>query len=152
MESNQTFLCQYARDNALPLPGRLPNYKNSQVQHVLLLPSDKSCADIHQLYEKVASELLYRNVSLRTFQRVWHELCPHITITKPLTDLCGTCQMYGGKISNSGCLSEEEKTKLLEDYNGHVHSAKLQRDYYRDQVNKSKENFLTYSAEITGNI
>lgn len=83
-EHIKTFLCQYARDNALPLPGRLPNYKNSQV---LLLPSDKSCADIHELYEKLAVELSYRSVSLRTFQRVWNELCPHITITKPCRPL-----------------------------------------------------------------
>jgi len=38
-ERIKTFLVKYAADNALPLPGRLPNYKNHQV---LLLPSDKS--------------------------------------------------------------------------------------------------------------
>ena len=62
---------KYTADNALPLPGRLPNYKNHQV---LLLPSDKSSIDIHQEYESLASEIHYRSVSLRTFQRQWHGL------------------------------------------------------------------------------
>ena len=138
-ERIKTFLVKYAADNALPLPGRLPGYKNYQV---LLLPSDKTSVDIHQEYETVAKEMQYRSVSLRTFQRQWHELCPNIVITKPCTDLCQHCQDFADRISKSGNLSEEEKELLLEEYNKHVQLAKEQRQYYRSQVKQSKQNFM----------
>jgi len=53
------------QDNALPLPGRLPNFKES---HVLVLQSGKNVNDIHDEYEKIAKEMQFRSVSVRTFQ------------------------------------------------------------------------------------
>lgn len=41
------FILRYASENAVPLPGRLPNYRESKV---LLLPSDKTKADIHDIF------------------------------------------------------------------------------------------------------
>ncbi|CAC5396523.1 unnamed protein product [Mytilus coruscus] len=107
-DRNRSFLHKYAVDNALSLPGRLPNFRNSQV---LLLPSDKTAFDIHELYEKLAVEMKYRSVSVRTFQRLWSELSPNIVVSKPCTDLCCKCQDYAFKISNSGHPTEEEKRK-----------------------------------------
>ncbi|CAC5415024.1 unnamed protein product [Mytilus coruscus] len=49
---------------------------------------------------------------------------------------------YDGKISNSGNLSEEEKQLLLNQYNIHVQLVKEQRDYYREQVKISKQNYM----------
>lgn len=148
-ERIKMFLVKYAADNALPLPGRLPNYKNHQV---LLLPSDKSSVDIHQEYETLAETMNHRSVSLRTFQRQWQTLCPHIAITKPCTDLCQQCQEFADRISKSGNLLEDEKEKLLEAYNNHVQLAKEQRDFYRGQVTQSKENYrnLTDDEQILG--
>ncbi|XP_062606259.1 uncharacterized protein LOC134268076 isoform X1 [Saccostrea cucullata] len=130
---------KFATDNALPLPGRLPNYKNHQV---LLLPSDKSTVDIYEEYESLAKVMKYRSISLRTFQRQWQELCPNIVITKPCTDLCQKCQDFANRISKSGNLAEEEKEQLLAEYNSHVQLAKEQRDYYREQVKLAKQNYL----------
>ncbi|CAC5400107.1 unnamed protein product [Mytilus coruscus] len=102
----------------------------------------KNSVDIHAEYEKLAINMKYRSVSVRTFQRQWHDLCPNIVVTKPCTDLCQKCQEYAGKISNSGNLSEEEKQLLLNQYNIHVQLAKEQRDYYREQVKISKQNYM----------
>lgn len=143
-ERIKTFLCKYARDNALPLPGRLPNYKNS---NVLLLPSDKTTQDIHKVYESVASEMTFRSVSLRTFQRTWKELCPHIVLSKPCTDLCEKCQQFAVKIANSGNMNETEKQDLLSLYQQHIQYVKGQRDHYRTMVLESKESFASLSEE-----
>lgn len=97
-ERIKTFLIKYATDNALPLPGRLSNYKNHQV---VLLPSDKIQLTLRQL----AIDMQYRSVSVRTFQHVqrqWHDLCPNIVVTTPCTDLCQKCHEYAGKITYSG--------------------------------------------------
>ncbi|KAJ8322330.1 hypothetical protein KUTeg_000801 [Tegillarca granosa] len=86
--------------------------------------------DINQFYEDIADEVHYRHVSLRTFQRLWHELFPHISVMQPLTDLK----------SVSGGLDEEEKQQLIIDYNGHIA--------------ESKENFnnLGNDNKLTGNV
>ncbi|CAC5360900.1 unnamed protein product [Mytilus coruscus] len=89
----------------------------------------------------------YRSVSVRTFQRLWSELLPNIVVSKPCTDLCCKCQDYAFKISNSGHLTEEEKSDLLDKYNEHVQLAKEQRDYYRRQCSMSKENYINFPDE-----
>jgi len=138
-------LCKYATDNALPLPGRLPNFKKA---NVLLLPSDKTTADIHKMYEDVARDMKYRSISLRTFQRTWHDLCPHIVLAKPCTDLCQKFQDFAERISRSGNLTEEEKENLLKNYNDHVSLAKEQRDFYRQQCQISRQNYLDLPNEL----
>ena len=144
-ERIKNFLCKYATDNALPLPGRLPNFKNC---NVLLLPSDKTSPDIHSIYETVAKDMKYRNVSLRTFQRTWHDLCPNNVLAKPCTDLCQKCQDFAERISRSGNLTEEEKENLLQSYNDHISLAKEQRDFYRQQCQISRQNYLNHSTEM----
>ncbi|XP_062612907.1 uncharacterized protein LOC134274662 isoform X2 [Saccostrea cucullata] len=148
-ERIKVFLCQYARDNALPLPGRLPNFRDARV---LLLPSDKTKEDIFKIYVKVAEELHHKTISLRSFQRVWVELCPHIVITKPCTDLCQRCQDFANQISKSGTLTEEEKSLLLDSYNNHVQLAKEQRDHYRMQCVNSKQKYSSLAEQFKGSV
>ncbi|XP_052805803.1 uncharacterized protein LOC128235108 [Mya arenaria] len=109
----------------------------------MLLPSDKSQADIHVEYEKIDGA---RSISLSTFTRVWRELCPHIVLAKPKTDLCFRCQTFSCKISQSGALSEDDKMTLLDEYESHVESARHQREQYRMQCDDSK---VTCSENIT---
>ncbi|XP_062591875.1 uncharacterized protein LOC134253368 [Saccostrea cucullata] len=146
----KTFLTKYASDHALPLPGRLPNYKSEKV---LLLPSDTTAADIHAKYEILAEEMNFRKIHLRTFQRTWHELCPFITIMKPCTDLCQLCQNFSHQLSTVSNMNDEEKEEILSTYTQHVSQAKQQRDYYRHQCTTSKEVFISLPEECkqTGN-
>ena len=52
VENIKQFLNCYGNKFGLPLPGRLPNFRDSKV---VLLPSDKTKADIHQDYMKARS-------------------------------------------------------------------------------------------------
>jgi hypothetical protein len=81
---------------------------------------------------------------------MWVELCPHIVITKPCTDLCQKCQDFANQISKSGSLTEEEKTLLLDSYNKHVQLAKEQRDHYRMQCSNSKQKFSSLDDQLKG--
>ena len=144
-ERIKTFLTKYASDHALPLPGRLPNYKSEKV---LLLPSDTTTADIYVFYERLAVEMGFRNVHLRTFQRTWRELCPYITIMKPCTDLCQLCQDFSHKLSMVSNMNDEEKEDILSRYTQHVSEAKQQRDHYRQQCTLSKDIFLSLPDQL----
>jgi hypothetical protein len=135
-ESVLNFLKQYASDNALPLPGRLPNFKNYQV---LLLPSDKSQSEIHQTYLKAAAESGLKAISLSTFSRLWKMLCSNIVLSKPNTDLCQECQKLSYKISNSGNMEEDDKLILIDTYTKHVEKARAERQFYREECLVCKE-------------
>lgn len=138
MNSVISFLNSYANKNGLPLPGRMQHYRNAKV---VLLPSDKTKADIYEQYNSVAPELGLRKISQRSFYRLWHEHCPTLLIIKPASDLCLRCQKHSVKLSNGGNLTEEEKLQDLRDYNEHISKAKLQRDYYRSQVEDAKTQY-----------
>jgi hypothetical protein len=69
------FLNEYAVKFGVPLPGRLPNHRNLKVT---LLPSDKTKADIHQIYLEAAKSLNYRVICLSEFKQLWLEQCPQI--------------------------------------------------------------------------
>jgi len=97
------FIVHYANGNALPLPGRLPNVKKSIV---LLLPTDKSMANIYQIYLQSAAEMSYRCISSWTFQRYWVELC--------------LGQQFVPKLYFGGWLTLEEKTSTLQSYELHL--------------------------------
>jgi RNase P subunit RPR2 len=147
-ERIKTFLKKYAGEHALLLPGRMPNYKS---ENVFLLPSDTTAADIHALYERLAQEMDFRSVHLRTFQRTWHDICPYITIMKPTTDLCQHCQEFLYHLSNVLNMNDEEKEDMLSAYTCHVSGAKEQRYYYRRQCSESKDTYVSLDEEIKQN-
>ncbi|CAG2254138.1 unnamed protein product [Mytilus edulis] len=133
---------EYAVKFGFPLPGRFTNHKDLKVT---LLPSDKTKADKHQIYQEAASSLNYRAISLSEFKKLWLEQFPKIVIMKPATDLCSACQSFTVSLSNTGNMTEEEKTILLQNYGGHVEKAKKQRYYYRYKGKESKDNFSKLS-------
>jgi hypothetical protein len=85
------FLNEYAVKFGVPLPGRLPNHRTLKVT---LLPTDKTKADIHQIYQEAAKSLNHRVISLSEFKQLWLEQCPQIILMKPATDLCSNCQGF----------------------------------------------------------
>ena len=144
VQNVKQFLLEYGNKYGLPLPGRLPNFRDNKA---ILLPSDKTKADIHQEYLKAAETMQYRRVSLSEFKTIWLEQCPHVLIIKPASDLCHKCQSYVNVISKGGNLTEEEKTDKLQNYQDHIEKAKIQRDHYRDQCEEAKTIFSTLSDE-----
>ncbi|KAJ8320960.1 LOW QUALITY PROTEIN: hypothetical protein KUTeg_002547 [Tegillarca granosa] len=135
VQTIKQFVISYGNKFGLPLPGRLPNYREHKS---VLLPSDKTKYDIYTDYVSAAEEVGLRKVSLSEFKKIWLEQCPHIMIMRPTTDLCHKCQSYVTCIQNSGSLSEEEKCELLNEYSP---KCKIQRQEYRTQCNEAKINF-----------
>ena len=43
-----------------------------------------------------------------TFCKLWRELLPHITVMKPMTDLCAVCQENSTAIMRSANLPDEK--------------------------------------------
>lgn len=105
-----SFITNYSEKNAVRLPGRVAHHYRSNIQ---LLPTSTTKAAVYRLYEQSTKESGYRAVGEASFRRLWHELLSHVVISRPMTDLCWTCQKLYREISSSVNLPEAVKAAKL---------------------------------------
>ena len=81
------FLVNYADQNAILLPGRVPGYRNTDLK---LLPSSVSKRGIWKVYKESAESTYHIHlVAYTTFCRLWVTLLPSIILIKPMSDPVG---------------------------------------------------------------
>ena len=61
-------------------------------------------------------------------------MLPHISVSRPSTDLCFVCQKNNLAIQESSCLSDEAKAERLVTAQEHLSLAHKEREYYKSQV------------------
>lgn len=103
------YLFNYAEDHAILLPGRVPGYKDCDRQ---LLPSSTTKRAVWQTYLEACSQTTVRAVKYSTFTSVWRKYCPLLTVMKPMTDLCHTCQQNSSIIVKAANKPEAEKATV----------------------------------------
>ena len=130
-----SFIEKYAEVHAMPLPGRLPNYKSDKS---LLLPSNASKSEIYRQYVTAKEAECKPRVSWAKFHVVWRDTLPHIDTMKPASDLCFECQTNMRLIQESANMSEEDKFKRINAAEVHLRAAKGQRDHYNEQCRQAK--------------
>ena len=130
------FVKQYAEDHAVSLPGRVPGFKRDDIR---LLPSSCPKSHVYQLYADSANMAGHRVVASSTCKKLWVELCPYIVVARPVTDLCWRCQQNNTNIYGSANLTLEEKTELLQEHAAHLSQVDAERQFYKQQVEESKE-------------
>ena len=110
VETVVRFLVNFAATNAILLPGRIPGYRNTDVK---LLPSSLSKRRIWRLYSDSAESAGdVKSVAYSTFNKLWKSLVPSITIMKPMSDLCWTCQQNSTSILRAANRPVLEKRML----------------------------------------
>ena len=103
------FLFTYAEEHAILLPGRVPGYKDSDRQ---LLPSSTTKRLVWNVYVEASSQTVVRVVKFSTFTSIWRKYCPHLTVMKPMTDLCAICQENSTVVLRAANRPEAEKTTV----------------------------------------
>ena len=99
-------------DHGILLPGRIPGYNRTDLK---LLPSSTTKLAIWESYrEAVESEPGVRIAGYRTFRNIWRKYLPQVVVTKPMSDLCFTCQQNNTLIMRSANKSEEEKSVVCQ--------------------------------------
>ena len=110
LENVVRFINHYAENNAILLPGRIPGYKRDDIQ---LLPSSITKKEVWQLYQQSATEMAgTKAVCYSLFCRLWRQPTPHVVITKPMSDLCWTCQKNSTMIMRAHNQPVEEKSEV----------------------------------------
>ena len=109
LQSIVMFLQNYAEENAILLPGRIPGYKRTDLQ---LLPTSTTKREVWECYVKSCATLTFRMACYSRFCFLWWRYVPHILITTPRTDLCWTCQQNSFNITASTNKTDEEKARV----------------------------------------
>ena len=125
----------YAEANAILLPGRTPGHWKSDVK---LLPINCTKKTVTVQYCGSVDAAGTRNVSLRTFRRLWHQLLPFIVTMRPPTDLCWYCQKGVTKLARSANLPDAEKSAAVRDYEDHLRRATMERSCYTQVCKAAK--------------
>ena len=69
--------------------------------------------DVWVEYKLACDEAGIRAAQYNTFCTLWRKLAPHITVMKPMTDLCAVCQKNSTAIMRAANKAEEEKSEVL---------------------------------------
>ena len=123
-----TFIKNYTCAHGLPLPGRVPGHRDK----VMVLPTDVTKAVVYSKYKQACEANDWIAFGCSGFYELWQQLLPHISVSKPSTDLCFTCQQNNLSIQQSSCLTEEEKQRRLIIAQDHLALARKEREYYND--------------------
>ena len=104
------FILQYAEDNAILLPGRIPGYKRDDLQ---LLPSSTTKREVWETYHHSALATPdVKAVCYSLFCDLWKQLTPQVVVTRPMSDLCWICQKNSNLIMRAHNRPVEEKTTV----------------------------------------
>jgi len=138
-----TYIQNYADENAIPLPGRMPRMCDYTV---MMLPSDTTKAEIWKKYVGSCDPSV-KPVALSSFKRIWIKYLPHIAVMSIASDLCETYQNNNNLIMKSVNCSEEEKSERLKAQEKHLNLAKQCRNYYRTECQLSKNYWENLSED-----
>ena len=138
------FLQNYAEQNAILLPGRIPGYSRSDVQ---LLPSSTSKKNIWKTYfEATQRDSEVHSIAYSTFCKFWNLLLPQIILMKPMTDLCWTCQKNSVALMRSANCPEREKSAAVQHAQEHLQIVQCERSNYKttcDDCEREVKDFFT---------
>ena len=88
----------YSEINSIQQLGRAPKQWNGDLKFLSIHVTKAS------VYKNEISceQLGFRCVKLRTFRKLWQELCPNICKMLPASDLCCTCQSVSYRYQAAG--------------------------------------------------
>ena len=135
------FIKNTASAMALPLPGRMPNFKD---ERFLLLPTDMTKVEVYRRYQKACVQDGKTPFSRSKFIELWLMHLPFISVTKPATDLCWNCQKHSGLIARSANLSESEKSARVVEAQHHLDLAVCQCTHYNSNVKKCEDEWTAH--------
>ena len=96
LQRTTIFIKNFASEQGIALPGRVPRFKNFDVQLLLL---SESKASIRRHYKENVEKDSVHTISYSKFVDIWNTFTPYIIMITPVTDLCNTCQMNNTKIN-----------------------------------------------------
>ena len=143
------FILNYAEINSFQLPGRTP--KQWKTDNIKLLPTNVTKKTVYEEYQTSCAVSSYRCVKLRTFRKLWQQLCPHIRTMMPASDLCWTCQSATYKIQNAAN-RDIEKREVLDQLREHHELVNQEREHFQNILRKTKQHVIDNPAPTENHV
>ena len=138
LEAVHAFIDNYVEENAIVLPGRFPGFKSEEIR---LLSSLETKMSVWREHKKTCGVLNERAVSYKKFLQLWNEFYPDVVNSKPMMDLCLTCQRNTTKLQRAASLSDEGKSDCVKAHQEHLDIAQSKRECYRNLVRNAWDFF-----------
>ncbi|XP_070573522.1 uncharacterized protein [Ptychodera flava] len=132
------FIMEYSNEFGLPMPA-VPRGREGTPP--VYLPSSITKERVYSAYVESCEQTQppLTHVGLTTFKNVWKDCVPHIQTISPKTDVCVKCEEFRNKIMFAS--SEDDKLLFTSQYNEHVMKAQKRREFYKNCVQKSFEEY-----------
>lgn len=101
LEAILAFIENYVEENATVLPGQIPGFKNEEIG---LLSSSETKMSMWKEYKGTCKTSNEKALSYRKFLQMWGKFYPDVVVTKPMMDLCLTCQQNTTKLQQAAHL------------------------------------------------
>ena len=88
------------------------SYPWLQRDDLQLLPSSVTKREVWELYHQIEQDG-FTAVCYSLFCQLWKKLTPQVVVTKPMSDLCWTCQKNSAIIMRAHNRPVEEKTEVI---------------------------------------
>ena len=134
----RNFLTNYVEENAVLLTGRIPGFKKDDIR---LLLSSETKMNVWHAFKRACKETGKQAVCYTTFTKLWEQFHPDVVVTKPMTDLCLTCQQNTLKLLRSANLLDRAKSECVLAKQHHLNCMETERDLYKNICSESKRNF-----------
>ncbi len=85
-----------------------------------------------------------KSVGYSTFNKLWKSLVPSITIMKPMSDLCWSCQQNSTAILRAANKSEVKKSATLKNAEDHLFLVQLERSFYKTKCDSCKSDIHSF--------
>ncbi|XP_071056005.1 uncharacterized protein [Onthophagus taurus] len=129
---------------ALPLPGRLPKFKDYRV---MKLPSNETNSSVYRKY--IASlQDDEPKMSNRSFRTIWAKYIPYVTTMKPADDLCDICRGNTLSIALTKNIPDIEREQKLNQFLEHLHRARNQRAHYKSWCENTDDTAVVLSFDF----
>ena len=138
-EDVKNFLSNYAEENAVLLPGRIPGFKN---EDIVLLSSSETKMYVWNCFKSACEVASKRVVSYTKFIELWKQFHPNLVVAKPMTDLCFTCQQ------NTSKLLRAEKSECVRTQQYHLNSVQTERELYNKACDNAKRSFKALEDSV----
>ena len=103
------FLLNYAEQNALLLPGRVPGFSQTDIW---LLPSSTSKRRIRKVYKEAMESVDGQAVAYTPFCRLWQQLTPYLVLMKAIQTCVGSVRRT--VLPFRGLLTTQRVRRLLQ--------------------------------------
>ncbi|XP_076116844.1 uncharacterized protein LOC143084316 [Mytilus galloprovincialis] len=128
------FVVGFANEFGLPQPAA-PRGRDDKAP--VYLSSSETLLNLHFKYKSACETEEVSSVGKSSFRDIWLKCCPHIKICGPKDDVCFKCENFKQFIMDS--TSEEDKLKYSSELQQHVEACKIERDVYKDWLQKSTD-------------